>query len=187
MSQFIVGLSGFAQSGKDTFAGFLVEAGFVQHAFADPMREALLRLDPMVLPLGAPPISLSELIQVPSDWEWAKRNTSDVRGLLQRLGTEVGREMFGEDFWVKYALDKADADLVVLSDVRYRNEADAIVARGGVVVRIEREGVGPANSHASETEMTDYPNFMATVYNDGDLDHLRGIAQAFLAVVGSRG
>lgn len=187
LSQFIVGLSGWARSGKDSFAGFLVEQGFVQAAFADPIREALLRIDPLVHVTGEPPMPLSSLIKSPSDWGWAKDNTLDVRGLLQRLGSEFGREMFGEDFWVNYALSRATDPLVVISDVRYQNEAEAIRARGGVIVRIERDGVGPANDHASENEMTDYQHFVATVYNDRDLQHLKEVAGAFLQVVGIRG
>ena len=45
----IIGLSGYAQVGKDTVANYLVEKyGFVKVSFADPIREALYKLDPKV-------------------------------------------------------------------------------------------------------------------------------------------
>jgi hypothetical protein len=34
---------------------------------------------------------------------------------------------------------------VVVTDVRYKNEVAAILARGGKVVRLHRPGLGPAN------------------------------------------
>jgi dephospho-CoA kinase len=43
----IIGISGYARSGKDTVANYLVEHHeFTRMAFADAMREALLRLNP---------------------------------------------------------------------------------------------------------------------------------------------
>jgi dephospho-CoA kinase len=44
----IVGISGYARSGKDEAAKALVEMGFERRAFADKLREFLLALNPMV-------------------------------------------------------------------------------------------------------------------------------------------
>jgi hypothetical protein len=65
--------------------------------------------------------------------------------------------MFDEDFWVDYALNSIpDGGKAVIADVRYPNEANAIRALGGKVFRVERDGVGPANSHASENALDGY-------------------------------
>jgi hypothetical protein len=91
---------------------------------------------------------------------------------MQRLGTEVGREMFGDDFWVETALDRIpDGSKVVFSDARYPNEADAIRDLGGKIYRIEREGVGPANGHASEIALNDY-DFDDRIDNSGTVEEL---------------
>jgi dephospho-CoA kinase len=45
----IIGLSGYARSGKDTAADHLVnEYGFTRYSFAAPMKEAMYRLNPIV-------------------------------------------------------------------------------------------------------------------------------------------
>jgi hypothetical protein len=77
--------------------------------------------------------------------------------------------MFDENFWVDYALNSVvDGTKVVIADVRYPNEADAIKALGGKVYRVERDGVGPANAHASENALEGY-EFDGTLYNQGTI------------------
>jgi hypothetical protein len=87
-----------------------------------------------------------------NDWEVLKEDCPEIRGLLQRMGTEVGRQMFGEQVWINKAMEIAEReDNVVFSDVRFHNEADAILRAGGRLWRVTRPGVGPVNSHASRT------------------------------------
>ena len=165
----VIGLSGWARSGKDTVADYLVSNhGYTKFSFATPMREALYKLNPKITinEVQSTPIRIGVDVY---DWEGLKERSPDVRGLLQRFGTEVGREMFGEDFWVNYALDSIpDGAKAVIADVRYPNEAEAIKKLNGEVVRIYRNGVEAANSHPSETAMNDY-EFDVVIKNAGDL------------------
>lgn len=176
----ILGLSGYARTGKDTVADYLVEKyGFVRMSFADPMREAVYRLNPL--------ISIAEMHGVPlasavdrMGWEEVKVLSPDVRGLLQRMGTEVGRNMFGEDIWVNYLMDKAvQHDRVVIADVRFTNEARAISKTLGYVWRIDRPGVGPVNDHISEVELDDYP-FDLYLNNAHSKEHLHDGVDALI-------
>lgn len=153
----VIGIAGYARSGKDTVADYLVEHyGYEKVSFSTPMKEAMYRLNPRITINE----SVNNPIRIGVDvygWEGLKERSPDVRGLLQRFGTEVGREMFGENFWVDYALNSiVDGTKVVISDVRYPNEVNAIKALGGKVYRVERDGVGPANSHASENGLDGY-------------------------------
>jgi hypothetical protein len=91
-----------------------------------------------------------------------------VRVLLQRLGSDVGREMFGEDFWVEQAFKGLGDEDVVFTDVRFPNEAEAVRGRGGVVWNVVRPGVGVANGHVSECALDGFV-FDETVVNDGSL------------------
>jgi hypothetical protein len=161
----IIGLSGYARSGKDTVAELLcLNYGYKRHSFADPMREALLRLNPVV---GHEP--LSHLV---SDYGWDVAKTNpEVRRLLQVFGTEVGRAMFGENFWVDLAFKQVQQERVVFADVRFPNEAQAIIKRGGQVWRVQREGHKPVNLHASETAMDNW-RFDDLILNHGNLDDL---------------
>jgi hypothetical protein len=101
----------------------------------------------------------------------AKKNP-EVRRLLQVLGTDFGRKMLGEDVWVKMIMDKLNyEDRVVISDVRFPNEAEAIRKLGGSVWRINRRNHSAVNGHPSEHAMDNYM-FNHVIYNDGTLDDL---------------
>lgn len=89
---------------------------------------------------------------------------------MQIFGTDVVRNRIQEDFWVR-ALERRIQDLprVVVSDVRFPDEADLILSRGGAMIRVEREGVDKLN-HISEEIDTIPCN--AVINNDQDFEHL---------------
>jgi hypothetical protein len=163
----LIGLSGYARSGKDTVAELLcLNYGYKRVSFADPMRQALYVLSPKLDNI----VRLSEYVD-DYGWDVAKQN-QEVRRLLQVFGTEVGRKMFGLDFWIDIALKDLSGDTqVVISDVRFPNEADAIAKLGGSVWRINRKNHSAVNGHASEHAMDNYM-FSHVIYNDGTLDDL---------------
>jgi len=165
--ELLVGLSGYARSGKDTAAAALSDLGFERRAFADAMKTALYRLNPLISN-GDEYTGLSNVVDA-EGWERAKSRT-EVRALLQRFGTQAGREILGEDIWVDTALRNL-SERTVFTDVRFQNEADAIRSHHGIVIRVERPGVGPINSHSSETGLDGYP-FNAVIQNDGTVDDL---------------
>ncbi|QDQ12460.1 hypothetical protein FH965_19435 [Streptomyces spectabilis] len=172
---------GRAGSGKDTVAARLVQRhAFVRVAFADPLKESAMRLDPIIgaegTSYGALPIHLSDVVKR-YGWDRAKNSYPEVRRTLQRLGEAVRGD--DPDFWLRMALDKlGTADRwglpVAVSDVRYANEADALRAAGALMVRIERPGAsagGEAARHVSELDLEAYPADV-TVTNAGSLDDL---------------
>jgi hypothetical protein len=163
----LIGLSGYARSGKDTVAELLcLNYGYKRVSFADPMRQALYVLSPKLDNI----VRLSEYVD-DYGWDVAKQN-QEVRRLLQVFGTEVGRKMFGLDFWIDIALKDLSGDTqVVISDVRFPNEADAIAKLGGSMWRINRKNHSAVNGHTSEHAMDNYM-FNHVIYNDGTLDDL---------------
>jgi hypothetical protein len=163
----IIGFSGYARSGKDTAAKLLcLNYEFNRISFADPMRDAMYKLNPLVLDK----IRLADLVDE-HGWEIAKTYT-EVRRLLQVFGTEVGREMFGGNFWIDQAFKQIDpAARIVIADVRFPNEADAIKARGGKVIRVNRKDTTAVNRHVSEHALDNYM-FDHVIFNDGTLDDL---------------
>lgn len=162
----LIGLNGYARSGKDTAAAALIERGWMRVAFADPLREMLLAIDPIFHHdqiVGS--IRVSDILSK-MDWDGAKQN-QEIRRLLQRLGTEAGRNILGESVWIDLASKKIDAAFsagqsVVITDVRFPNEADMIRQRSGLVVRIERDGIAPPNSHVSEQLQAKYVDQLLT-------------------------
>jgi len=163
----IVGLSGYAQSGKDATAELLcLNYEYTRRAFADPMRHALKIINPYL-------DSVTRVADYVDDYGWdvAKHNP-EVRRLLQVFGTDFGRKMMGDDVWIKMALrDLRPNDRIVISDVRFPNEAEAIKKLGGSVWRINRKNHSAVNGHPSEHAMDNYM-FNHVIYNDGTLDDL---------------
>jgi hypothetical protein len=149
----VVGLVGYAGSGKDAAAKALVEDGWVRVAFADAVREAALAINPSISSVGpvVPRMPLRDLVEI-AGWESAKSNP-EVRQLLQRLGTEAGRNIHGPDCWVNIARRKIEATdaNVVITDVRFPNEVEMVRQMGGKLIAIARPGVGPVNDHVSDS------------------------------------
>ena len=150
-----IALCGKARAGKDLAGRHLVERhGYTRVAFADGVRDVALAIDPMI----EWPRRLSSIVRR-RGWDGAKR-IPEVRRLLQVVGTEAGRNVFGPDVWVDLAMRRA-ADVdgpVVFTDCRFPNEAEAVARLGGIVVRIERDGAGLdiGAEHASETALDGY-------------------------------
>lgn len=175
----VIGLSGYARAGKDTVADYLVETyGYTKMSFAAPMKEALLRLNPSI-DVDGHRMPMETALRM-LGWDSLKAMSTEIRPLLQRFGTEVGREMWGEDFWVNAAVNSIpDGSKVVFADARFPNEAKAVRELGGQVWRIERDGVGPANSHPSEIALDDY-DFDQVITNNGDVEALQSLIRSIL-------
>lgn len=173
----VVGLSGYAGSGKDTAAEGLIRRGWVTVSPMDKMREFVYAQNPWVLVYadgeGEPEwVQLQTLVDEVG-WDRAKFDHLDVRELLQRTGTDAGRKVLGDDVWIDAAFrDAPEGAPVVVPSVRYPNEFEAVVSRGGRVFRVERPGVAPVNPHPSETAL-DGADFDGWLYNDGDVAHLQ--------------
>lgn len=173
----LIGLSGKKRAGKDTVAAYLVEKyGFVQVAFADPLREAALKVDPIItaatITESLRTFRLSDLVGS-QGWEAAKEHP-EVRRILQRMG--VGVRDLDPDFWLRIAAEKIGVMMdarrdVVVTDVRFPNEADYI-KRHGFLIRVIRPGLDHADAHESETALDDYPHD-AYLINDGSVQDLR--------------
>lgn len=127
----IIGLCGFAQTGKDTAASTM--KGWKRFAFADALKA---HVTPLLNMVGC---DLSN-----------PEHKKKARALLVAWGATA--RAFQADFWIRLLFDHIDAwkvgkvnSKVVITDVRYANEVRAIAARGGAVFRLVRPGVGPAN------------------------------------------
>ncbi|MFJ2814388.1 hypothetical protein [Streptomyces sp. NPDC087294] len=108
-------------------------------------------------------------------WEAVKGMYPEVRQYLQRLGTEGGRAVLGENVWVDALFrDYETWGPTVITDLRFPNEADAIRERGGLVIAIQRPGqeLIPDAEHVSETALRGYL-FDDVILNDGPVAQLR--------------
>ena len=145
----IVGFLGFIGSGKDTAADYLVNSyGFRRDSFANTLKDAVANV------FGWDRTLLEGRTTEAREWReqvdtwWADRlNMPNLtpRWVLQYWGTEVCRVGFHDDIWIASLENKLrkTSDSIVISDVRFPNEINAIHKVGGIVVRIKR-GEEPA-------------------------------------------
>jgi hypothetical protein len=152
----LIGLTGRAGAGKDTVHETLVELYGDQlpverRSFADPLYEsAAAALGVTVNDLRRWKNDPDVLIDVSGSGDAYPHSRQTVRQFLQRYGTEAHRDVFGEGFWTD-AVDLAGhrGTLVAVTDVRFVNEAEAVRAAGGIVVRVLGPNEGPV-THPSE-------------------------------------
>lgn len=170
----IIALSGRAGCGKSTAAAYLAERhGFARVRFAGPLK-AMLRA--YCEAVGVGPEMTEAMIEgglkeLPSPYLAGR----SPRYAMQHLGTAWGRGLMGPDFWTsawEEAVVRAfegGALGIVAEDCRFENEAAAVRALGGSVLRVERPGLPAiAGGHVSEAGIRD----AYTILNDGDPDTL---------------
>jgi len=178
----LIGITGKAGVGKDTFADYLVrQHGYVKYSLAEPIKRGINAT------FGFTPEQWN-------DRKWKEEPNpvlcgKSPREAAQFFGTEGGREFYGEDVWVNMMADhwkrlwaeyevecRANDDVrywpprprMVVPDVRFDNEAARIAAMGGVVMRVIRPGVEPVNDHLSERGVSD-KHVHVEVINDSDI------------------
>jgi len=164
----IIGLTGPARSGKDTAAAVLSNQGWRQYRFAGPLKSAVQTMFGLT-----DDHTDGDLKESPIDW----LDGVTPRQIMQTLGTEWGRDCIHTDLWLRVA-DRAlerTSDHgypgIVISDVRFDNEAEFVRERGGSVVHIRRESAGSVNAHSSESGVT-FDAADCLIDNDGTIHEL---------------
>lgn len=173
----LIGIMGLARVGKDTATAHLCDTyGMESYAFADPIKSMLTGVFGDLFRDGDR--------EAPIDWLG-----KSPRQLMQTLGTEWGREIVHPDLWVLVAdqMWKKYQEIgwgagVVLSDVRFRNEAEWVLAQGGLLISLSRDGVAAVATHVSEQNIPfDLAN--VSLENNGTVEEL---AAAVTATVDAR-
>lgn len=118
---------------------------------SESVREMLFALDPRL----AGSTQLSDVIDCEEDLEILKSHRRwgpETRQLMQRLGTDVMRDLYGPDVWVEHLANRIAHPKVVVADVRFNNEAEWVKKAGGEVHVVERSGLTSSfgSSHVSE-------------------------------------
>lgn len=160
----ILGFTGPAGSGKDTCGNILKGRGWLEVKFAGPMYDAL-----EVMGFGRPKTQAEKEKVI----DWLGLSVT-WRHAAQTLGTEWGRKMIDENLWLKIAERRIvnSTRNVVVTDVRFENEAAMIRKLGGKIVHLTGRRSGTGNdAHQSEAgiKMETGDIFIA---NDRDVKHL---------------
>jgi hypothetical protein len=175
----LIGITGRARSGKDTFASALVEMGFKRSAFADALKVVTAHL-----------AQESEALYFGDETkeEFSASLGMTRRIALQRVGSGL-RQALGPDVFANVVVRgwmRHGKPATVVTDVRYDNEAEMIQRHGGIIVHILRpDNVGLCGEAAAhESERGVHPDLVnVTVVNDGTIEELleeaRRVAHVF--------
>jgi len=167
----IIGLSGTMGVGKDYICeNYIRSHGFYRWALADHIK---------VFAIGKGLLTYDEAFHI---------KTGNIRDILQKEGTELGRDVYGDDVWVhttfawlRLISDVWNIHRFCIPDVRFENEVKEIQNRGGVVYRIvgdrSRENDTDLLVHRSEASLTDDLD----IY-DGVIENYSSIPERVLSV-----
>ena len=91
------------------------------------------------------------------------------RAFLQHFGSEVMRGV-NDNIWIDCTLSNCGENAII-SDCRFPNEAKAVKARGGIVIKVVRPDAKASDSHQSETRI-DEIDADYVLWNDTTLENL---------------
>ena len=195
----LIGIHGHAGVGKDTISAYLHSnyKNVYGEAFAGPLKDACVEAFGIEREFFDDP----DLKNIPNEyWKVSPRQ------IAQFVGTELFRQNIwqlvgwdvGNSFWIHRlegrltgALGEyknnpyAPGDCVIISDVRFQNEYDWIIANEGIIIHVTRPGctgnVG-ISGHSSEAGIPNFhtPEAYFHVDNSGTLDELYAKVDAII-------
>jgi len=184
-----------ADDGKDTFAELLAKqlAGKVErHALADNLRliTEIISGIRMTTTHEINEPFCNEIRNYTQDQKniLIKQFDKTIGETLQLVGTELFRNNYDTDIWVKSFLSEEmynkmnNGKIIIIPDVRFINEADYILKEGGYLIRLEGDPAGVRENslrdlnHLSETNLDNYTNFDKVIINNKkDINELKRV------------
>jgi len=175
----VIGITGYATAGKDSIAHHLKDKhGYTHKAFADTLRNLTADVNPII----GTRLQNDQIVVIRYNdalkehgYTEAKQIYPEIRNVLVGLGNGA-RNHIQPNVWLDAVLPPQYHTLptsqrLVVSDVRYPNEAIRIREIGGVLIYVERPGVQPANEHEREHIPKMKPDY--TILNNSSLEYLK--------------
>ncbi len=169
----LIGLAGKINSGKSTIAEYLVlKYDFIEMTYAKPLKNICQELfcltdDQLYTQKG----------KMEPDSRWYD---CTPRTMMQFIGTDLFRNnldkimpglcdnVFIENMRIR--LQQESHHNIVVSDIRFQNEADLIISLGGIIYYVDRDN-NSNDSHVSEQMNFDKSN-MTIIKNNSTIDDL---------------
>jgi hypothetical protein len=152
----IIGIAGKMHSGKDTLCDIIrneCAVKTVRIAFADALKLEVARATGTTV-------------------DYINIHKPQFRTVLQWWGSDFRRKD-DVDYWIKQTWQAIvnlpdDVQLVIIPDVRFKNEAEAIKKVGGLVFNIKRN-TNMHSTHISECDLNDYTQYDETIDNNSTI------------------
>lgn len=147
----IIGIAGKKHSGKSTAAEILKrELGYETRSFADKLKQICA----ILIGCSADDFENYEFKENTKVPQYLRNFSPDgnIRSFIQYFGTEVMRGV-SDSIWIDLTLNNSNSNLII-SDCRFVNESIAIIEKGGIIIKIERDNDNTlTDNHLSETEL----------------------------------
>ena len=169
----IIGLSGKIGSGKDTVASIIKKYNntFQDIAFAYKLKQITALLTSQ---------DINNTMTQEGKNIYIEEFNMTIGQMLQQIGTNLFRDNFNDNTWIlaTFLQIKNNPGNYIITDCRFKNEAQAIKDNNGILIRINRNNNNISDNstrnlqHQSEIDLDDYDNFDFIINNDLDLNHL---------------
>lgn len=161
----IIGISGKIGSGKDTFADLFITYMKHKHGIVFENKKFAYNLKKIVSVLTG--VSMEDVLSREGKLKYLPEWGMTIGEMQQKIGTEAIRNNIHQNAWVLslFGTYKENEDYWIITDVRFKNEANIIKEKGGIIIRLNGD---PLNSksgdnrnmvHQSEIDLDDYDGF----------------------------
>lgn len=159
----LIGIIGNAYAGKDTCANYIVKKyKYQKKAFADPIREIV-----KIMFMFSDNDVLIPKLKTKIDPVF----NESPRSAMQLIGTDLVRKHYSQDFWLHHMKQRLNPNVnIVISDIRFQNEANMVLKHGGILIKIIRYDTN--DNHISERGVKDITGFKYIIYNDKNIQCL---------------
>lgn len=147
----IIGIRGGISSGKDTVGNWLYDRYTEMYPNKNvQIKKFASKVKEIATILTGIPIEQFEIEDVknsylPREWNYicsdGKEHRMTVRELLQRIGTEAGRNGIHSNIWINatFSSYNPNSDIFIITDMRFKNEFNSVRNRDGYTVLIDRK------------------------------------------------
>ncbi len=179
----VIGVSGKIGSGKDTFAELFITYVKYKYGIIFENKKFAYNLKKIVSILTGN--SMEDMLSREGKLKYLPEWGMTIGEMQQKIGTEAIRNNIHPDAWVLslFGTYRKNDDFWIITDVRFKNEANIIKERGGIVIRLNGD---PLNSksgdnrnmeHQSEIDLDDYDGFDYIYDNIPPISNLQDFVQ----------
>lgn len=173
----LIGITGFKRCGKDTTGLYLINNyNYVKYSFAGALKSACSEIFMFDY----------EQTEGSKKEDFDERWNINPRKVFQRFGTEIFRDSLEQFFpemkhlknnfwiyrfkiWYQEQIRKNPDVRIVVTDVRFKNEADIIKELGGIIIKVSRKNIMNNDEHASEINILNI-NADYDIKNDSSIE-----------------
>lgn len=170
----VIGISGKIGSGKDTVAYQIIE-NFKEKKFKN--KKFAFYVKKIVSMMTG--ISINDIFNRDIKEKYLDDWGMTVGEMFQIFGTDAVRDNLHINAWILTLFANSKNENIVISDVRFKNEADFVKEKGGILIRLEgdpkklRQHETRNLLHESETDLDDYEGFDIIWKNKPPISNLK--------------